>query len=221
MIQKGLRSQIAFFCLYFDSIPQFINNHHSTAPLRHPHRNNDAILLPREHRNNASILLPRQHHTAAIFLHPPTIASTSTSSSSCCNTTPRRVAESLSKPFSLRENGRPTCAMPGSEETRLLFARPMGKGGPAHRGSGSGTLSVGGDREGRDAVRRRRIEKALVWKSAQKASEERHRVVGELRRQNEKARVDADRGARGSRGWFASVVGEESLDGVFKGLYEE
>ena len=26
---------------------------------------------------------------------------------------------------------------------------------------------------------------------------------------------------RGSRGWFASVVGEESLDGVFKGLFEE
>ena len=49
-------------------------------------------------------------------------------------------------------------------------------------------------------------------------------VVRGCSEENEKARVDADRGvrgARGSRGWFASVVGEESLDGVFKGLYEE
>ena len=93
----------------------------------------------------------RQHYTAAIFLHPPTIASTS-SSSSCCNATPKGRQNRRPGPLSLREHGRPTCAMPGSDQTRLLFAQPMGEGGPAHRAPASGTLKVRGNRRGGGAL---------------------------------------------------------------------
>ena len=54
-----------------------------------------------------------------------------------------------------------------------------------------------------------------MWKSAQKVSEERHRVVGELRRQNEKARVDADRGVRGARGSTTECARQPELGAIF------
>ena len=132
MLQKGCDLQIAVF-LYLSLFWS------TTIPPRHPHRNNDAILLPRQHRNNASILLPRQHHTAAIFMRPPTIASTS-SSSSGCNTTPKGRRNRRPRLLVLVNMPTRVCNARIRRETRLLFARPMGRGGSAHRAPGSGTL---------------------------------------------------------------------------------
>ena len=70
MIQKGCDLQIAVFLYTFVILVKPPFNHHSTtAPPRHPHRNNDAILLPREHRNNDAILLARHIATT-----PPSYA---------------------------------------------------------------------------------------------------------------------------------------------------
>ena len=53
-----------------------VNHHSTTAPPRHPHRNNDAILLPHPHRNNDAILLPRPHRNNDAILLPRHIATT-------------------------------------------------------------------------------------------------------------------------------------------------
>ena len=49
-----------------------VSNRFTTAPPRHPHRNNDAILLPHPHRNNDAILLPLHIATTAPSYSTPT-----------------------------------------------------------------------------------------------------------------------------------------------------
>ena len=167
MIQKGLRSQIAFFFLYFG---QTTNNHHSTAQLRHPHRNNDAILLTRAHRNNASIL----HHSPASYrrhLTPPADPRLDFFFFLPLHATPKGRQNRRPRLLRLREHGRPHVCNAGSDRTRLLFARPMGEGGPAHRAPASGTLSVREKRGGGGA-----------WKERRGLLEEKPACVWELRR---------------------------------------
>ena len=97
----------------------------TTPPPLH-HRTPPDDTTPRwPHRINDSILLPRQHRSAAIFLHPQTIASPSSSSSSRRHRRARR--RNLPQSLSSKERLNRVCKCPDPERYTPPFLPTNGR----------------------------------------------------------------------------------------------
>ena len=115
VIHRADDLQIAFFFIFcYFGQPQL---HHRTPP--------DDTTPRWPHRINDSILLPRQHRSAAIFLHPQTIASPSSSFSSRRHRRAKR--RNLPQSLSSKERLNRVCKCPDPDRYTPPFLPTNGR----------------------------------------------------------------------------------------------